>query len=221
MHDIKDNAEIHWDEFKLVDVFDVYNTKSILKEQIIPDSGNIPYVTAGESNNAVMTYIDCPNEWIDKGGCVLIGGKTMVVTYQKDDFCSNDSHNLALYLKDKTVVPNEEIFLFLVTVVKKALGKKYVWGDSISRKKIQKDMIMMPVDSTGEIAWKYMQERIAELEQERIAELEAYLVATGLDDYELTDDDKQVLVAMSTGGGILTRTGVMKALLDFSGKNLD
>ena len=193
MHDIKDNAGIHWNKFKLVDVFDVYNTKSILKEQIIPDSGSVPYVTAGESNNAVMTYINCPNEWIDKGGCVLIGGKTMVVTYQKDDFCSNDSHNLALYLKDKTVVLNEEIFLFLVTVIKKALGKKYVWGDSISRKKIQKDVILLPVDSTGKIAWEYMKEYTANLEQERIAELEEYLIATGLDDYELTEEDKQVL----------------------------
>ena len=38
-----------------------------------------------------------------------------------------------------------------------------------------------------------MQERIAELEQERIAELDAYLVASGLDDYELTDEDKEIL----------------------------
>ena len=36
-------------------------------------------------------------------------------------------------------------------------------------------------------------ERIAELESERIAELEAYLAATGLNDYTLTDEDKQVL----------------------------
>ena len=195
------NTDIHWVEFKLVDVFDVVNTKSILKEQIVPGSGSIPYVTAGESNNAVTTYIDCPEEWIDKGGCVLIGGKTMVVTYQKDDFCSNDSHNLALYLKDKNVVPDEKVFLFLVTVIKKALGKKYAWGDSISSKKIQKDVIQLPVDSTGKIALDYMQECIAEMEQERIAELEAYLVATGLDDYELTEADKQVLAKMSTGGG--------------------
>ena len=38
-----------------------------------------------------------------------------------------------------------------------------------------------------------MQERIAELEQERIAELDAYLAASGLDDYELTDEDKEIL----------------------------
>ena len=80
-------------------------------------------------------------------------------------------------------------------------------------------MILLPVDSTGKIAWEYMKEYTANLEQERIAELEAYLIATELDDYELTEEDKQALVAMSTGGGILTRTEVMKALLGFGGKN--
>ena len=41
--------------------------------------------------------------------------------------------------------------------------------------------------------WNYMAERIRELEAERIRELEAYLVVTGLNDYELTEVDKQVL----------------------------
>lgn len=38
------------------------------------------------------------------------------------------------------------------------------------------------------------QERIAEIELERIAEIDAYLVASGLDDYELTDEDKETLL---------------------------
>lgn len=44
-----------------------------------------------------------------------------------------------------------------------------------------------------DIDWQYMQEHIAELERDRIAELDAYLVASGLDDYELTDEDKEIL----------------------------
>ena len=38
-----------------------------------------------------------------------------------------------------------------------------------------------------------MEDRIKELEEDRIKELEAYLKATNLDDYELTDEDKKVL----------------------------
>ena len=55
--------------------------------------------------------------------------------------------------------------------------------------------IQLPVSCNGNPDWSYMQERIAELEQERIMELEQYLVAAGLNDYELNELDKEVLSA--------------------------
>lgn len=42
---------------------------------------------------------------------------------------------------------------------------------------------------------KLEQDYIAEIEREHIAELSAYLIAAGLDNYELTDEDKRVLAA--------------------------
>jgi hypothetical protein len=47
-----------------------------------------------------------------------------------------------------------------------------------------------PVD---DIDWQYMRDYITELEYDRITELDAYLQATGLNDYELTEDDKKIL----------------------------
>ncbi|EFY06754.1 hypothetical protein [Succinatimonas hippei] len=67
-----------------------------------------------------------------------------IVTYQKQDFFSNDSHNLTLYLK-KHQPANENVFLGLVTCVNRSLKHKYFWGDSISSKKIKSDVIMLPV----------------------------------------------------------------------------
>ena len=49
--------------------------------------------------------------------------------------------------------------------------------------------------------WEYMQERIKELEQERIKELEQYLIVTGLNDYELSEEDKEVLATKLFDGG--------------------
>ncbi len=143
-------------EYHITDLFDIRNTKSILKEQIRENSGNVPYVTAGESNNAVMTYIDCPEEWVEEGNCILIGGKTMIVTYQEYNFCSNDSHNLALYLRDKHL--NRFVGLYLVASIKKSLSHKYQWGDSISYKKIQKDTVKLPSTITKKPDWKLISE---------------------------------------------------------------
>ena len=164
----EDVGGLRWKEFKIVNIFDVYNTKSILKEQVVPNSGSVPYITASEANNAVMTYIDCPKEWVDKGNCVFIGGKTMVVTYQKDDFCSNDSHNLALYLREQNV--SEHVYFYLVAAIKKALGYKYVWGDSISWKKIQIDCFKLPIKEDDTPDFDFMERYIRAIEKVTIAD---------------------------------------------------
>ena len=93
--------KVKFKEFLLTDIFEMKNTKCIVQEQIKLNSGKIPYVTAASNNNGVMTYIDCPKEWLDEGNSIMIGGKTLTFTYQEKDFCSNDSHNIALYLKEK------------------------------------------------------------------------------------------------------------------------
>ena len=100
-----------WKSFKLTDIFRMSNTKSIVQKDIAPDSGEIPYVTAQAGNNGVMTYVECPDEWLDDGDCIMIGGKTLTFSYQAKPFCSNDSHNIALYLKDK-VNASEIRYLF-------------------------------------------------------------------------------------------------------------
>jgi hypothetical protein len=141
--------------FKIIDIFDVKNTQSILSSAIAENSGNTPYLTASATNNAVGTYIEYDKRFVDKGDCIFIGGKTFVVSYQEKDFYSNDSHNLALYLKaiDKKTRENQ---LFMVSAIYKSLGTKYTWGDSISKKKIQTDTISLPADDLGTPDYNYM-----------------------------------------------------------------
>ena len=131
-----------FDEFKVVDIFDVKNTKNILSRDIIANSGDIPYLCASTENNAISSYISYNDKYLDKGNCVFIGGKTFVVTYQEKDFYSNDSHNLALYFKNNVTKLNQ---LFLVTCINKSLGHKYSWGNSISKAKIQSDKVSLPI----------------------------------------------------------------------------
>jgi hypothetical protein len=137
-----------WKTFEVKQLFSIKNTHSILSRDIVPNSGKIPYLTAGQSNNSVGTHIQFDNAYIDEGNCIFIGGKTFVVTYQKDQFFSNDSHNLALYHKelDKRTKNN---LLFMATSIYKSLSPLYSWGDSISNKKIQKDIMQLPITDDG------------------------------------------------------------------------
>ena len=133
---------LKWELFNVIDIFDVKNTKSILSRDIIENSGDTPYLCASTENNAISSYISYDEKYLDKGNCVFIGGKTFVVTYQEKDFYSNDSHNLALYFKNKITKLNQ---LYLATCINKSLGHKYSWGNSISKAKIQSDKVSLPI----------------------------------------------------------------------------
>ena len=184
-------SQVEWGEYKIIDIFDVKNTQCILSRDVSPKANGIPYLCAGSENNAVSAYIDYDTKYLDQGNCIFIGGKTLVVTYQKDNFYSNDSHNLALYLKSTTNA-TRATYLFLASCVYQGLKHKYTWGDSISYKKIQADKIKLPTKN-GEIDFDFMEKFVAELEAQRVAELEAYLTATGLKDYELTVAEQKAL----------------------------
>ena len=147
-------------------VFNVKNSHNILQSSIVAGSGNIPYVTAGEGNNSISAYISCDMEQIEKGNAIMIGGKTMVITYQENDFFSNDSHNLVLYAKDDNL-RHELIQLFMVASLNKSLKPIYSWGDSISKAKIVKDKFDLPITPSGEIDYKFMETYIRA--QEKLA----------------------------------------------------
>lgn len=145
-------------------VFDVKNAHNILQSSIVAGSGTNPYVTAGEGNNSVYAYISYDNNLIEKGNAIMIGGKTMVITYQAEDFFSNDSHNLVLYAKDNNL-RKELIQLFLVASLNKSLRPIYSWGDSISKSKIVKDKLELPITSTGAIDYQFMETYIQAIEK--------------------------------------------------------
>ncbi len=154
-----------WKIFKLTDIFNMSNTKSIVQKDIVLNSGDTPYVTAQAGNNGVMTYVECPDEWQDDGDCIMIGGKTLTFSYQAKRFCSNDSHNIALYLKYKVNV-SENCYLFLITALRAALSQKYFWGDSISMKRIRDDALTLPVNGNGVPDWTYMDKYMSKIVQE-------------------------------------------------------
>ncbi|MGI5085862.1 restriction endonuclease subunit S, partial [Treponema putidum] len=133
----------YWRKFQLKDLFEIKNTHNILSTEIVTDSGATPYLCASAANNAVNSYIDYDENFLETGNCIFIGGKTFVVTYQQNNFYSNDSHNLALYLKNAETTELNQ--LSLVTCIYKNLRHKYTWNNSVSHAKILSDTIFLPV----------------------------------------------------------------------------
>ena len=134
-------------KFKVTDIFTVKNTSNLLSRDITENSGSTPYLCASAENNGVSGYIsyDDPS-FLNRGNCVFIGGKTFVISFQEKDFFSNDSHNLALYLKEKRY-SHQNILLGLATCINLSLRHKYSWGNSISLQKIKHDFVTLPLEN--------------------------------------------------------------------------
>ena len=70
--------------------------------------------------------------------------------------------------------------------------------------------------TVNDIDWQYMRDRITELERDRITELDAYLKATGLNYYELTEND---IHSLSLQKPHLTKTELWTVIAGFGRKS--
>ena len=213
--------EWRYREFVVGDLFDIHPTNSykLSNRELYKEIGPTPVLSNSSTNNGIGGYsaLD-PTE---KGGIITFSDTTTGVDtmfYQPDDFIGYP-HVQGMYPKDKDVW-NEETCLFFISVMQKAAGIGWSYSIKFTRKLVSNMKPMLPIllssanqpiiDEThryhkdGFIPdWKYMQERIKELEQERIKELEQYLIVTGLNDYELTEEDKEILATKLFDGGQL------------------
>lgn len=196
-----------WKEFRLDELFEKIKTEKISgKANDFPTCKTgeytIPLLTAGADNQGFARYAkrnQCPTILKNVISISANGANTGVTFYQKDEFAVlQDAY--AIKLKD-VEIPNEQVGLFLASCISKILHGNFSWTYKAGWERIKGMVIKLPVKEFEEIDWEYMQEYITELEQERITELEQYLIATGLNDYELTDEDKEILATKLTDGG--------------------
>ena len=103
--------------------------------------------------------------------------------------------------------PNiEKLFnQWLIVVINRALSKYSGYSSYPTLSSLKEEIILLPT-CNNQVDFEFMEsfiaeleaERIAELEAERIAELSAYLKVSGLDNYELSVEERNALRAYHT-----------------------
>lgn len=122
-----------------------------------------------------------------------LGAETMY--YQKNDFIGY-SHIQHLVPKFKPF--NKEIAEFIITSCRISTSKKFDYGNKFNRDAMNKTKIQLP-SKNKKIDFDFMKSFITELEAERISKIETYLLASGLKDYSLTDEEQQTLEDFESG----------------------
>ena len=187
-----------WVELAIGDVFEKIKTEKINgKAGDFPTAKDtehdIPLLTSSSSNQGLTRFAPrstCPTI-LSNVISIASNGAAGETFYQEDEFAVlQDAYAIHPIGKD---IPNRECGLFLASIIGARLRGNFDWSNKANWAKVKELKIKLPVVESEEIDWQYMEKRIADLEAERIAELEAYLTATGLNDYELTDEDKEIL----------------------------
>lgn len=155
----------------------------------ILESGNFPYVVRTSLNNGIKGYINEDEQFLNDRNTISFGQDTATMFYQERPYFTGDKIKI---LKSKDIRFNKNNAQFFILSMNKSFSS-FSWGSSsFSVKIIENQTIQLPTKK-GKVDFKFINSFIAELEAKRIDELEAHLLATGLKDYTLTNEEQKVL----------------------------
>lgn len=190
---------INFKAFKLHEIFEKIRTKRIKgKASNFPEKKSeeyiIPLLTAGAENHGFARYArrqDCPTILKDVISISANGANTGISFYQDQEFAVlQDAY--AIKLKDKNRM-GMGVGIYLTACLNKLLHGNFDWSNKAGWNNIKELEIILPINKLQKIDFQYMEDRVKALEQDRVKAFANYLTVTGLDDYELTEDDREVL----------------------------
>jgi Type I restriction modification DNA specificity domain len=159
--------------------------------------GTIPRISVQTTENGIIGYFDEATtnaRYFENFISVNFFG----ISYYHPYRASVEMKVHTLKYKDRDFTEAEGHFIS--AMINKRFDGLFSYGSQLSSSKLKNEnyLIQLPTKNS-QIDFEFMENFIAELEAERISELEAYLVATGLKDYTLTEAEKQVLADFKSG----------------------
>jgi len=169
-------------------LFDIESTLSFNTDKLVRGK-QYDYVTRTSTNQGVLQSTGFVNkENINKSGIWSLGLLQMDFFYRKKEWYAGQ---FVRKITPKILIP-ENCIPFFTTVLNKQKPKLLSVLVRNVDSVFKNIVIRLPIRNT-QINFDFMGDFITELEQARVAELEAYLIATGLKDYALTDEEQRVL----------------------------
>ena len=163
-----------WAEFKVGDLFEKLDLKCKKTDfqknndlsKIKTDEFNLPLVNAKQGNNGIM-YYGREEDWeyaemtidIVSDGAVSAGN---VYPQPHKTGILYNAYLIKPLKKDVT----ENHLSFLATVIEKYVKQKYSYENKCIWKKLSLDKIQLPIDSTGQPDWNYMEAFMKQINQQ-------------------------------------------------------
>lgn len=170
---------VKWGEFKYKEVFNRIEQGRRLKKDDQID-GTIPFVMSGTTNAGVVNYISNPVASFPKNAITIdIFGNTF---YRNYAFGAGD--DTGVYWNDATAYSSNAMLFFAVAMQKSMMGR-FSYGKKLRSSQSEDFTMHLPVTDDGTIDFDFM--------ESFIAELSAYLTVSGLDNYELSNNEMAII----------------------------
>lgn len=170
--------------FTVWEIFEYDRGKESAPKQV--EDWDCPMINETSENNGLTKYAK-PTKVLKGNSITVSVNFAQTVFYQPKDFCAS-VNIMSLYNEKFSPLS----YMYVITQLRKKHTHFNYWG-KISKDRLLEEVITLPTLSTWEIAYEYMENYIKEIEAYHIKEIEAYLKATGLSDYELSNDEELAL----------------------------
>lgn len=186
-------SEVEWGEYELQNLFYITGTKSLDSNAVDFTNSGINFVGRTYENNGIQGKIERRNFEPNEPNTItatVIGNYKYVKFQTEEYYCSQNINKLS----PKSIFKkwNKAIAYFMVANIQRFVSLYDGQQGGYKLEDIKQHKIKLPIKNNS-IDFNFMEAFIAELEALRIAELEAYLLATGLEDYNLTIPEKQAI----------------------------
>lgn len=162
--------ECNWKAFALKDVFDeIQRGKRLKTDDHI--AGSMPYVSSSSIDNGVDNFIGNKDGVRVFEDCITLAnsGSVGMAFYQPFKFVASDH-----VTKLKLSFSNKYIYLFLANQVSK-LAEKYSFNREINDARINREYIVLPVNSEDKPDYAFMEEYMREVEKRQKENYKAYI----------------------------------------------
>lgn len=164
-----------WKEFCISEIFVISPGKRLTKSDM--QSGSKPFIGATDSNNGITAFVSNTNVSEDAGVLGVNYNGSVVENFYHPYTCifSDDVKRFRL----KCVKGSKYIYLFLKTAILQQ-KRKYAYGYKFNEQRMQKQLLLLPVDNAGKPDYVFMEEYIKEREQQLIQKYIAHVRNTSV-----------------------------------------
>lgn len=153
-----------WKEFFINKLFLVNGTETTHPSKLIP-GGNNPRITCSATNNGLDDFYQ--NPVTEVGDVLTVDSATIgFISYQENDFLATDHVEKLIFKGNRNL--GRYLGLFIKMCIDKSCGGKYGYGYKFAQKRIERQIVKLPVNSDDKPDYEFMEKYMQKKEYEII-----------------------------------------------------